>query len=151
MGQEFTLQQSPKRIYTGKNITTFYQGVWTPRANADDTTYFSETYGRYARIGPLVFIDGVLAINSIGSGNTTNIVGLPFNVLPPPDEVASGSVVVIGQNFSCATNIVSIHGGLANTTIFLRSRTVASASVATNDILGDGTIISFQGWYFTDE
>jgi len=152
MPQEFTIQPSPKRSYIGNNTPTFYSGKWTPSTGASDTTYATENYGRFARLGPLVYIEGLLSISSVGAASSaTSFGGLPFVVAAPLGGGLSGATVAIGVTFSLATNVVSVSALLSDNEIHLRSRTVASASVATNAMLANGTKISFSGWYFTDE
>ena len=142
---EYELQSSPIRTAHGVNtlVPSFGRGEWTPTTNGT-ATYGGNTFGRYARIGPLVFIEGCLEISTIGTGNTTFILGMPFSALP-------FGTIDIGVAANVATNIVSVVGRISVSQIDLWSRTAASADPALNPILGDTTILFFSGWYFTTD
>lgn len=57
-------------------LDDYEEGTWTPSVGGT-ATYTIQT-GRYTKIGSLVHVTLNLVINSIGTGSTTEISGLPF-------------------------------------------------------------------------
>jgi len=143
MPQEFTLQPSPKRSGHGINVTvpSYREALWTPTSSGT-ATYGVNTFGRYAKIGRLVFIEGALDITTIGTGNPLHILGMPFSAL-------QFGTISIGVATNLATAVVSLVGRIYGSQIDLWSRTAASSDPALNAILGDTTYVEFSGWYHT--
>lgn len=124
------------------NITSLAisQGTWTPSVGGS-ATYTAQT-GTWTKIGRLLFVDGTIVINAIGTGSTTVVSGFPFaalSTMPIPVRVQSS-----------ATAIVSITGNISGTNLTLFSRTAASASDASaNAIFQNGTAVVIAGSYNT--
>jgi hypothetical protein len=125
-------------------LDDYEEGTWTPSVGGT-ATYTVQT-GTYTKAGRLVFIQGSIQINAIGTGSTTVISGLPF-----VNIASAATAIAVASTTSSVTNIVSISGAIASSTsqIILESRTAASASDTTNAIFQNGTVISFSGCYQT--
>jgi hypothetical protein len=125
----------------GANVLDDYEeGVWTPDVGGSAT--FTTQAGLYTKIGRLVFIQGLIVINSIGSGSTTVISGLPFT--------AGTRNAVVSVDFTgSVTNVTTIVGriGLGTTSLTLESLTAAGASLAANAIFQNGTSVLVCGCY----
>lgn len=121
-------------------LDDYEEGTWTP-AIGGTATYTTQT-GSYTKVGRLVSIQGHLAINVIGSGNTGIITGLPF----APATLMVGSVGYYASLsgtyvfVSCFVNI--------NATLQFTGNTAAAASM-TNPagVMGNGTDVYFSATY----
>lgn len=123
-------------------LDDYEEGTWVPSLGGN-TTYTAQV-GTYTKIGRLVFIRGAIVVNSIGTGSTTLISGLPFATI----ETTTFTVQVT----SSATSVVSVIGSqtVAGSSIVLFSRTAASASDSgANAIFQNGTTVIVSGCYHT--
>lgn len=57
-------------------LDDYEEGTWTPSLGG--TATYTTQAGRYTKIGRFVHVTGRLAVNSIGTGSTGTISGLPF-------------------------------------------------------------------------
>ena len=64
---------------SANTLDDYEEGTWTPSLGGN-TTYTNRS-GVYRKVGGLVFIFGVIQINTIGTGSTQVISGLPFTNL----------------------------------------------------------------------
>lgn len=129
-------------------LDDYEEGTWTPSLGGN-TTYNNQN-GSYIKIGQLVYVFCFLNINTIGTGSTTTVSGLPFNVRTSVDRNQAGSI-----NFfnSIATNVVSLFCQTisSSTTVNFPGLTAANGSV-TNPItvFQSGTQIYFNAVYQTN-
>lgn len=132
----------------GANVLDDYEeGTWTPSLGG--TTTYTTQQGSYTKIGNLVFIRARLVINSIGTGDTHTIFGMPF----------AASLASYSSNFTIAnisgsvTSFVELHGELAYSVpsspfIYIIGRTAAAASSsALLDVFKNGTSLTLSGSY----
>lgn len=114
--------------------------TWTPSVGGT-ATYTTQT-GNYTKVGRLVFFDGVITINAIGSGSTSVISGLPF-------AATSSFTVVNARALNSVSGIVSISGSLQSgqTTVSLLSRSAAAGSDSATAIFQGGTTVHVSGCY----
>lgn len=122
----------------GSNSIVRY-GTWTPSVGGS-ATYTTQT-GTYTKIGRTVFVTAVMIINSIGTGSTSVVSGLPFST-----GAANGDVIAV-QVGTSAVNIVSAIGITSTNTVQIFSRTAASASDVANAVIGNGTTVRIAGSY----
>lgn len=111
-----------------------YSGTWTPNVGGN-ATYTTQS-GTFERKGNRVFVDCTMVINTIGTGSTTTVSGLPFT------SANNGQVFYgVSATGNCATAIVSECAQILpnTTTINVAGRTVASASVTDITAFGSGT------------
>lgn len=121
-----------------------HQGNWTPSVGG--TATYTTQVGRWTKIGRAVHLYGLLTINTIGSGSTSTISGLPYSSL----NNGVDAPLQVSDFASLATNIVWI-GARVNanaTTVTLRNLTAAGASATSSTLLGNGTSITFGGVYY---
>jgi len=132
----------------GANVLDDYEeGTWTPSLGG--TTTYTTQQGSYTKIGNLVFIRARLVINSIGTGDTYTIFGMPF----------AASVDSYSSNFTIAnisgsvTSFVELHGELvysvpSSPLIYIIGRTAAAASSSPLlDVFKNGTSLTLSGSY----
>ena len=123
-------------------LDDYEEGTWTPSLGGN-TTYIVQT-GSYTKVGRLIFIRGILIINVIGTGSTTQISGLPF-------ANASGNIctISIGSFYASATAVVSFFAGITNggSVINVYSLTAAGTTQASNAIFANNAQLEFTGCY----
>lgn len=121
----------------------YAEGVWTPSVGGT-ATYTTQT-GRWTKNGRAVTIMGLLTINTIGTGSTSQISGAPFTSLNLIDQP-----LYVADFASLATNVVWIaaHINSNATTIDLRNLTAAGASATSSALLGNGASVLIGGTYF---
>lgn len=127
-------------------LDDYEEGTWTPSLGG--TATYSVQYGAYVKIGKLVYVIADVIVNTIGTGSTTSISGLPYTVRASP----AGATFAVGELDSAATAVVSVtaKANTGSTTIDIASRTAASTSDGTNAIFGNNTFILVSGSYLTD-
>ncbi len=123
-------------------LDDYREGTWVPSLGG--TATYTSQIGRYQKVGNRVHIEGVLAINAIGTGDVINISGLPF--------VASQSTAISVGYFNTLNKAVTWVGALVGggtTTINFYYLTAAATGVVNTSIFGSGTSIYFAGSYTT--
>ena len=144
--RQFVSPDAPTSVTINEYIKigdfVYENGVFSNDISVGGDATYASRLARYVRTGENITFTISMSINTIGTGSTTDISGLPYAPL-------TATAVVVSQLISSATNVVSISGLIAalGTTISLRSRTVASASDATNAIFGNATSIVISGSY----
>lgn len=135
-GVNFTAN-TPAAGMTSQLLNWYEEGTWTPSLGGDTTYTFRE--GFYTRIGRLITVSGIIIVNSIGTGSTTQISGIPFNVV----KNGSGSSSYF-ENL--ATSVVSLvpygDNGAANVLKF-RTLTAAATAMSSSAIFQNGTRVDF--------
>ncbi len=121
-------------INFGQTTLNYYgEGTWTPSLGGT-ATYTTQT-GLYTRIGRLIDCTVDLNVNSIGTGSTTTISGLPFTV----NGTQAGRV---GTFNTLAVNVLGFWAYGTSTILTFQSLTAAGTS-ATNQpaIFGSGASV----------
>jgi hypothetical protein len=121
-------------------------GTWTPSIGGTATYTIQE--GFYTKIGNLVFIKGKIIVNTIGTGSTTVISGLPFAA----QSATNGSLGAGVASFfsSLATSVTSLIPFVPNgsSTIQFAGLTAEATSMTSGiTVLGSGTRIDFALTY----
>jgi hypothetical protein len=116
---------------------------WTPSVGGSAT--YTSRAGSMVKIGPLVFIQGYMNINAIGTGSTSIITGLTYLAT---DDVP----IVVTRSSGLASSVVSLSGFVnsGGLQIDLLGRTAAAAEESTVAVLGNSSFISFSGAYLTN-
>jgi len=100
-------------------LDDYEKGTWTPSVGGS-ATYTTQT-GVYTKIGGYAFLQFDLTINSIGTGSTTTVSGLPFT---PANNATFAMNLLSGS----ATNLVFLAGQInAGSTSFAMSSMTAAA------------------------
>lgn len=119
-------------------LDDYEEGTWTPSLGGT-TTYVAQT-GTYTKIGRLVYVRMNLQINTIGTGSTFIVSGLPF-------AAAVTGAIAMGDYSSSATasvqNIVTVSSSSMN---FL-TKGAASAGTGVSALFGSGTQAQAAGTY----
>jgi hypothetical protein len=135
-------------IYLGGTVAAnllddYEEGTWTPSVGGDAT--YTTQVGTYTKVGRQVVAHFSLVINTIGTGSTYEIAGLPFT------SAYSGQVYV-GYFGSLATAATSVAGYIAATysSINLVYTTAATTTVVNaGNAIGSSTNIQGVAVYFT--
>lgn len=150
---EYEIQPSPggsgSQIHA--DVPGFQAGLWTPTLGGTATYVLNR--GTYIKIGRMVFIDLHIRVNSIGTGSTILISGLPFpGATGDPTSPDDRWAISVASFTDIATNVVFLTGYIESTasTITLHSLTAAGISTAGNPIFGSSTILRMSGWYKTN-
>lgn len=126
-------------------LDDYEEGTWTPSLGGTSVLNFGS--GDYTKIGRLVFFSFRLSVNTIGTGSTGTVSGLPF--LPVSNDYG----VVIGQYNNLASSVNRLYGRanpLSTTLGFFGATTATStANTATGTIFGNNTYLECCGLYFT--
>jgi hypothetical protein len=121
-------------------LDDYEEGTWTP--NVGGTATYTTQVGSYVKIGKLVLVRGNLKINTIGTGATNNIKGLPFST--GADEYT----IPVDKSDSLSASIVWIALRTSVTDLYATYRTAASASSNVNgNFLQNSTEMQFAGCY----
>lgn len=127
-------------VYT---LDDYREGTWVPTIGG--TATYTQQVGRYQKVGNKVHIEGILAINAIGTGDVMNISGLPFTINGPNAVVSVGywtafnkAIVWVGGLFASGTTIMNFY-----------YQTAAATGVVNTSLFGAGTGIQFSGSYTT--
>jgi len=121
-------------------LDDYEEGTWTPSLGG--TATYTTNQATYTKIGRTVYVTAYIAVNSIGTGSTTTITGLPFSTAVTSNWVNPARVA------GSVTNVVSINWIASGTSATLRSRTAAAADDATNAIFQGSTLVELNGFYF---
>lgn len=122
-------------------LDDYEEGTWTPNVGGS-ATYTTQT-GTYTKIGRLVFIRCILTINSIGTGSTGTISGLPFTA-------ASGDVALaVGDFTNLPSSVVSLVARVngATNSITVEGLSAAAATPNVTVVIGSGTYLLISGVY----
>ena len=123
-------------------------GTWTPVLSGATTTTYTIQEGYYVKIGPLVYVKGKIAINSLGNGSVTTIDGLPFaSSNAANSSVSSGTVSTF---ISIATSAITLTPVVANngSTISFIYTTASSTSMSSVcNVFQNGARVDFSLTY----
>ena len=126
-------------------LDDYEEGTWT--ISLGGTTAYQDRSANYVKIGKLVYVQGYIVVNTIGTGSATLISGLPFSA----ESVSYGS----GSSSyfaSIATSIVFITPYVYSnnpTSIQFRTLTAAGATAGNANIFQNGTTLYFALSYTT--
>jgi hypothetical protein len=131
-------------------LDDYEEGTWTPSLGGT-ATYSGQT-GTYVKVGRIVYVTCLLVVNSIGTGSTTTISGLPFagfnsaNINLPLGVRTWQSLAI------SVLYIVPLAVGNSTTVVFANTNT-AGTSVGTDSaaIFGNSSRIDFAGCYSTND
>lgn len=122
-------------------LDDYEEGNWTPSVGGSAT--YTTQIGTYTKIGRLVFIRCLLTINSIGTGSTGTISGLPFTA------ATSDFALSVGDFTNLPSNMVSVVARVnsAATTIKVEGLSAAGTSPNVTVVIGSGTYLLITGVY----
>lgn len=123
----------------------FPTGSWTPSVGGNATYLLQE--GKYVKIGRLVYITGQIQINTIGTGSTTRISGLPFT---EGSGMGGTQAISIAYWSGIATNEIAVYGSVnsGSTNVEFYAKDSASGAVAGPiAIFQNSATVYFSGCY----
>ena len=123
-------------------LDDYEEGTWTPSIGGSAT--YSTQDCVYTKIGRMVFISCYFQVNSLGTGSTTTISGLPFTA-------AKYAALSVSSSSSLAVSPVSFAGEVSTsgTTITFQGRTAGATASSQLAIFGNSTLVVFSGSYIT--
>jgi hypothetical protein len=128
---------------TSELFADYEEGTWTPSVGGT-ATYTSQT-GTYTKIGRQVTVLAFMTIDTIGTGSTGSISGLPFTV---GSQNGGGSIGYFSNPATVSTwQTVSPDTGATSLSVYW----LATASTAPNNATGwfkSGTTTYFSATYF---
>ncbi len=145
-GAGITFPATASASSDANTLDDYEEGTWTPSLGGS-TTYNSRS-GNYIKIGKLIFVEGNLYINAIGSGSTSLVSGLPFTSAAQP----TGARATLSVNYFNATANNVIYPALylngSATTAQFQGIASAGTTMVTIGIFGNGTDVYFSGCYY---
>ena len=127
-------------------LDDYEEGTWTPTLGGDATYSFQS--GVYTKIGRLVIANCILMVNSIGTGATNNVSGLPFTVRSQTQSF--GGVCQYFENLANAIVNISPSPNPGANTLTFYTLAAASGTTSYNTALWqNGARIDFTVMYFT--
>jgi hypothetical protein len=127
-------------------LDDYEEGTFTPSLGGN-TTYNGQS-GNYIKIGKMVYVEIQMFVNSIGTGSTSIVSGLPFTSATQVTGARGG--LNVNSFYSTASNVgyIGVYVNSAATTVQFQSTTTATTSVSTNAIFGNSTDVYFSGCYY---
>jgi len=127
-------------------LDDYEEGTWTPSLGGN-TTYNGQS-GNYIKIGKMVYVEGNVFVNSIGTGSTSLVSGLPFTSATQ----AAGARATLSVNYfnSTASNVtyIALYLNSAATTAQFQGIAAAGTTMSTIGIFGNSTDVYFSGCYY---
>lgn len=134
---KFPATQNPSA--NPNTLDDYEEGTWTPTLGGT-TTYTVQT-GAYTKIGRSVHLSCTLTINTIGTGSTLQISGLPF---PAVRDVTSA---VYWSSAATALVACTARTLAATSVVVLASATAAATGLTSIAVFGNGTTVEFSLTY----
>jgi hypothetical protein len=140
-------------VYERANGSPVTAGTWTPTLVSTGATFsYAANTGQYVKVGSLVFLAGVISLNTSGNTLTANgcsLAGLPFTSATPgraifPVEWANStsSFTIVTLDLNASSNSADFNGATAAATSNLSPLPSNQLCHATN-----GTVLRFSGCY----
>lgn len=123
-------------------LDDYEEGTWTPTLGG--TASYTEQSGRYTKIGRIVHVEGRLTVNSIGTGSTGVISGLPFTA-----AVNGGAAIGYFQNLN-TTGYVSVYAHVVGGSTTIQTGGLASGGdgvTSPANFFKGGTDVIFSASY----
>jgi hypothetical protein len=122
-------------------LEDYEEGTWTPSLGGN-TSYTSQE-GLYRKVGSLVFVYGLIKVNSIGTGSTQVISGLPFTSVKE-------FTIPLSKFENSSFNFYSAQLRTSGSTLYLSAQTALDGSIAVNqNYFQNSTETQFSGSYIT--
>jgi len=136
-GAGITFPATQSASSNANTLDDYEEGTWTPSLGGT-ATYNSQQPATYTKVGRLVTVSFEIHVNTLGTGSTTNISGLPFT------SSTTGARGSIGFFTSLATNVIAITCAVQdndNKVVFFSMTTSGSASTNSPAIFGNSARI----------
>ena len=114
-GVNFTAN-TPAAGMTSQLLNWYEEGTFTPSIGGTATYTIQE--GFYTRVGRLVYVQGKIQINAIGTGSVSTLSGLPFTVKNTPSASSGGNSVQYFSGIATAVDALAITANPNTTNCF---------------------------------
>ena len=112
-----TAGPNPPASGTSELLDDYEEGVWTPTVGGDATYHVQDGY--YVKVGTLVYVQGKIQVNVLGTGSATTVSGLPFTALNAAlSSAGTGSSSYFGTIATNVTTLVPYVNNATATVIF---------------------------------
>ena len=141
-----TLGTAAGTYNAANTLDDYEEGTWTPSLGGDAT--YTAQAGTYTKVGRLVIANCILVVNTIGTGATNIVSGLPFTVRS--QQQGFGGTLQYFENL--ANNVVMLNPSpnAGATTITFYTLAAAGGTTSYNTALWqNSTRIDFTVMYFT--
>jgi hypothetical protein len=146
-GAGITFPSTQSASSDANTLDDYEEGTWTP--NLGGNTTYTERFGQYVKVGRLVTVWFDMTVNSIGTGSTGIIYGLPFT----SGGVATGMPGSIGYWSSTASSLTAIFLRIdTNSSQILTASTSGNQSTLTNlpNIFGNSARLIASASYYAN-
>lgn len=125
-------------------LDCYKENTWSPSVGG--TATYTVQSGTYVKIGKLVYVQGEMTINALGTGSTSQITNLPFST---PFAAGNDAALTISASSGLAVSPVSLSLFVSNNSTIAEvvGRTGAAASSGTLAVFGNGAGVVFSGFY----
>jgi hypothetical protein len=124
-------------------LDDYERGNWTPSIGG--TATYTTQSGTYVKIGRLVYVQGILEVNVIGTGSTTVVTGLPFAIGGNNANIPSQ----VGYYASIASTVYSIGSTITSSQITFGGLTAAGTANPSGAIFKNSARVDFSACYYT--
>jgi hypothetical protein len=138
--------QFPATQVASANANTlddYEEGTWTPSIGGT-ATYTYQT-GRYTKIGRMVYVSAIFQVNTIGTGSTSQISGLPFS--GASGYTGTEASLSVSYFSSSASNLVCLYANAVSASVEFYGLTAAANGTSAISPFQNGARIDFAGWY----
>jgi len=115
-------------------LDDYEEGTWTPTVGGNAT--YTAQAGHYTKIGNFVKLRFHLQINTLGTGSTTTISGLPFSA-SSNDPTIMGGVVTYANTLAVAASYLGIYAQGSVIYFFSRNTSVTTATTQQPTVIGN--------------
>jgi hypothetical protein len=145
-GAGITFPATQSASSDANTLDDYEEGTWTPSLGGN-TTYNAQN-GKYIKIGKMVYVEGQINVNLIGTGSTSLVSGLPFT---SATQIGSrgGLFVNYFTNTANLVTYITLYLNSAATTAQFQGIAAAGTSMSTIGIFGNSTDVYFSGCYET--
>jgi hypothetical protein len=145
-GAGITFPATQSASTDANTLDDYEEGTWTPSLGG--TATYVDRAGSYVKIGKFIYGQFQIAVNSIGTGSSTTISGLPFNSTATGDE---GGAVTIRYFLNAATSRVFQCGSVTSnaTTLSIQGMTAATTGITSAAFFTSGTYLFATFAYLT--
>ena len=142
-GIDFSATASGSGTMTSELLADYEEGTWTPSVGGDAT--YTTQAGRYTKIGNIVYIQGQINIDLLGTGSASTLSGLPFTSASSTSEGGFNVAYFSGFAVNVIQPVLGVNASSTNCTVY--SRTTAGTSSSAVSIFGNTARLFFYGHY----
>jgi hypothetical protein len=147
-GAGITFPATQSASTDANTLDDYEEGTWTPSIGGNAT--YGTRWGTYTKIGNLVTITFNIGIDTIGTGSTGIISGLPFTISPSGAANDQSGFLSYFNNIATSVVFIALRGTLGGTTLFFSGLTAAGASANNSlTVFQNGTTIQAGMTYLT--